>query len=175
MLKCWNAYLSKSFVKLSAICSFDLQKSKELSFLFSNFVIKWYLVSMWLVFLWRTWFFDNVMDELLSHNIVVGSCCSYKKYFNILLSHIAWQDVLVVVAYYAFAEERITMGCFLDAHDTIHVPKWNLYLEVLLLSYRLPPHSLSVYPMSLKSSEVEYLMLKSSVPFTYLRILFRSF
>jgi hypothetical protein len=39
----------------------------------------------------------------------------------------------------------------------------------------LPPQSLSVYPMSLKSSEVEYLMPKYFVPFTYIMILFPDF
>jgi hypothetical protein len=39
----------------------------------------------------------------------------------------------------------------------------------------LPPQSLSVYPRSLKSSEVEYIIPKSLVPFTYLIILFHAF
>jgi hypothetical protein len=67
------------------------------------------------------------------------------------------------------------MGCFLDAHDTILVPKLNVYTEVLFLSSMFPPQSLSMYPISLKSSEVVYKMTKSCVSFTYLRILFPSF
>jgi hypothetical protein len=39
----------------------------------------------------------------------------------------------------------------------------------------LPPQSLSVYPVSLKSSEVEYFMPKYFLPFTYLMILFLAF
>ena len=108
-----------------------------------------------LVFLWNTWFFDNMMAELLSQKTVVGSCFYCNKYFNILLIQIAWQNVLVVVMYSASAEERVTMGCFLDAHDTIPVPKWNVYPKVLFLSSMLPPQSLSVYPMSVKYYEME--------------------
>ena len=137
--------------------------------------MKWYCVSMCLVFLWNTWFFVNMMAKLLSRNIFVGSSCSYNKYFNILIIHTAWQATLVAATYFASTKESVTMGCFLDAHDTIPVPKWNLYLEVFFLSSMLPPQSLSLYPMSLKSYEVEYLMQKSFVPFTYLRILFPYF
>ena len=50
-----------------------------------------------------------------------------------------------------------------------------MYPEVLFLSSILPPQSLSVYPMSLKFSEVEYFMPKYFVPFTYLTILFPAF
>ena len=39
----------------------------------------------------------------------------------------------------------------------------------------LAPQSLSVYPISLKSYAVEYIMPKSFVPFTYLKILYPSF
>ena len=123
---------------------------------------------MCLVFLWNTWFFDNMMAELLSKNIVVGSCCSYNKSFNILLIQNTWQATLVVVTYSISVEEKVTMGYFLDAHDTIPDPKWNVYSEVIFLSSMLPPQSPSVYPISLKSFEVEYIMPKSFVPFTNL-------
>ena len=46
-----------------------------------------------------------------------------------------------------------------------------MYPYVLFLSSMLPPLSLSVYPMSLKFSEVEYIMPRSFVPLTYLIIL----
>jgi hypothetical protein len=39
----------------------------------------------------------------------------------------------------------------------------------------LPPQSLSVYPIRLQSFEVEYIMQKSFVPFTYLKILLHAF
>jgi hypothetical protein len=38
-----------------------------------------------------------------------------------------------------------------------------------------PPQSLSMYPVSLKSSEVEYIIPKSLVPFTYLKIIVLAF
>ena len=118
----WNAYLAKYFVKISTTCSFDLQNSKQISLLFTIFLIKWYLVSICLVFLWNTWYFDNIMVNLLSQNIAVGSFCSYNKYFNIILIQTTLQVALVVATCSTSAKERVTMGCFLDAHDTIPVP-----------------------------------------------------
>ena len=57
------------------------------------------------------------MAELLLQNIVVCFCCSYSKYFNILLIRTTWQVVLVPTTYSTLAEERVTICCFLDAHD----------------------------------------------------------
>ena len=79
------------------------------------------------------------------------------------------------MTYSTSAKERVTMGCFLDSHDTIPVPKINVYLEVLFLSSMLLPQSLSMYPISLKSSKVEYIIPKSFVPFIYLIILLLAF
>jgi hypothetical protein len=64
-----------------------------------------------------------MMDELLSQNNIVGSCCSCNKYFSILLIQTTFQATLVDAMYSTSVEERVTMGGFLDAHDTIPVPK----------------------------------------------------
>jgi hypothetical protein len=63
------------------------------------------------------------MVEFLRQNIVVGSCCSYNEYFNILLIHTASEVVLVAMKYSSSTEESVTMESFLDAHDTTPVPK----------------------------------------------------
>ena len=63
------------------------------------------------------------------------------------------------------------MGCFFEALETTPILKQNVYPDVLFLSSMLPPLSLSVYRMSLKFSEVEYIIPRSFVPLTYLRIL----
>ena len=132
------------FVKMSASSSSDLQNSKQISFLFTNSLIKWNLVSMCLVLLWNTWFFDNAMAELLSQKIVVGSWWFCDKSFKTLLIQTAWHAALVAATYSASAEDRVTMGCFFEAHETTSVPKWNVYPDVLFLSSMLPPLSLSV-------------------------------
>jgi hypothetical protein len=67
------------------------------------------------------------------------------------------------------------MGCFLDSHDTIPIPKCYLYPEEFFLSSILPIELLAVYPISLKSYEVEYIIPNYFVPFTYLIILLPSF
>jgi len=67
------------------------------------------------------------------------------------------------------------MGFFLYTHDTISVPKWNEFPEVLFLPSMLPPQSLLVYPISLKYYEVEYIMPKYFVWFTFLNILCPTF
>jgi hypothetical protein len=43
------------------------------------------------------------------------------------------------------------------------------------MSSMFPPQSLSLYPISLNSYEIEHLIPKYLVPFTYLRIIFLSF
>ena len=104
------------------------------------------------------------MAELLSWKMVVGSCWFYDKSFNILLIQTTWHATPVAMTYYASAED-----CFFESHDKTPVPKWNVYPNVFFLSFVLPPLSLSVYPMSLKFSEVEYIMPRSSTPLTYLK------
>ena len=110
------------------------QNSKQISLLFTNSLMKWNLVLMCLVFLWNTWFFDNAMAELLSRNIVVGSWWFYDKYFKTLLIQTAWHAALVATTYSASAEDRVTMGCFFEAHNTTPIPKWNVCPYVIFLS-----------------------------------------
>ena len=160
---------------MSASWSSDLQNSKQISLLFTNSIIKRYLVSMCLVFLWNTWFFDKEMVELLSHKMVVGSFSFYNMSFNILLIQTAWHATPVADTYFDSTEYRVTMGCFFKAHGTTPIPKWNVHLDVFFLSFVLPPLSLSVYPMSLKFYEVEYIMPRYFVPLTYLKILLLAF
>jgi hypothetical protein len=50
-----------------------------------------------------------------------------------------------------------------------------VYPEAPFLSSMLPSQSLSMYQVGLKYFEVEYLIPKYFVPFTYLKILFHAF
>ena len=144
----WKVSFANGFVKMSASWSSDLQKSKQISLLFTNSLMKWNLMSMCLALLWNTWFFDNAMAELLSQKMVVGPWWLCDKSFNTLLIETAWHAALVTATYSAFVEDRVTMGCFFEACETTPVPKWNVYPNVFSLSYVLPPLSLSIYPMS---------------------------
>ena len=123
---------------------FGPAKSKQISLLFTNSLMKWNLVSMCLVLLWNTWFLDNDMAELLSQKMVVGSWWFCDKYFKTLLIQTAWHAALVAATYSSSTEDRVTMGCFFEAHETTPVPKWNVYPDVFFLSSMLPPLSLSV-------------------------------
>ena len=133
--------------------------------------MKWYVVSMCLVLLWNTWFFDKAMVELLSQKMVLGSCLFYEMSFNILCIQISWHATPVTVTYSDSVENKVRMGCFFKSHDKKLVPKWNLYPNVILLSFMFPQLSLQVYPISLKLYEVEYINKRSFVPLTYLKIL----
>ena len=130
---------ANGFVNMSASWSLDLQNSRQISLLFTNSVIKWNLVSICLVLLWNTWFFDNAMAELLLQKMVVGSWWFYDKSFNTLLIQTTWHATLVATTYSASAEDKVTMGCFFESHETTPIPKWNVYLDVLFLSSVLPP------------------------------------
>jgi hypothetical protein len=69
-------------------------------------------------------------------------------------------------------EDRVTMGCFFDAHATAPDPRLKIYPDVLFLSSMEPAKSLSIYLISSKFKLDVYQIPKSVVPATYLRILF---
>ena len=132
------------FVKMYVSWSSYLQNYKQISLLFTKSLMKWNLMSMCLVLLWNKWFFDNAMAELLSKNMVVSSWWFCDNSFNTLLIQTAWHTSLVATTYSSSIEDKVTMGCFFEAHETTHVPKWNVYPDVLFLSSMFPPLSLSV-------------------------------
>ena len=81
-----NNSFPKGFVNISAKWFSDLQNSMLISLLFINFHIKWYLVSICLLLLWKTWFLDSAIVDLLSHKIWVGSLCSCSNSKRVLLN-----------------------------------------------------------------------------------------
>ena len=72
---------------------------------------------MCLLFLLKTWFLDNVIAELLSQYIGVGSNFFGDKSLINLLSQTAWHAAEVAATYSASAEDNVTTGCFLDAQE----------------------------------------------------------
>ena len=157
----WRAYHSKITTQIleCVLCQWLCEDVSKLVFrpakFQTNFLVihqlsyKINLVSMCLVLLWNTWFFDNAMAELLSQKIVVGSWWFCDKSFKTLLIQAAWHAALVAATYSASAEDRVTMDCFFEAHETTPVPKWNVYPDALFLSSMLPTLSLSVSPIIL--------------------------
>jgi len=106
---------TNAFVNISANWSSEMQNSKWISPLFTNSLIKWNLVSTCLLLLWKTWFFDNAIVDLLSQKIGVDSFYICNKSVDTLLIQIAWHAANMAATYSASADESVTMGCFLDA------------------------------------------------------------
>ena len=62
------------------------------------------------------------MVELLLQKIGVGSSLSCVRSTRSLLNHIVWHATKVDATYSASANDKDTMGCFVDAHETKFVP-----------------------------------------------------
>jgi len=61
LIRYWNGSLANGFVNMWISWSSDLQNSKQNSLLFTNSLIKWYLLSICFVLLWNTWLFESAM------------------------------------------------------------------------------------------------------------------
>lgn len=142
-----NNSFGKGFVKIFANWFLDLQNSTKILLLFISSQIKWYLVSICLLFLWKTWFFESVMVDLLSRKIWVGSSYSCSNSNIILLIHIVWHATV----YSSSSDDKVTMDCFFETHATAPNSKLNTYPDVFFLSSTQPAKSLSIYPINLKS------------------------
>ena len=167
-----NKYFPNGFVNKFANWFLDVQNSTLISLLFISSRIKWYRVSICLLLLWKTWFLDSAIAELLSQKIEVDSffsCCNLER---VLLIHTVWHAAVVAATYYASAEDSVTMDCFLDAHTTDPDPKLNRYPDVFFQSSIEPAKSLLVYPINLKFELDVYWIPKFVVPAIYLKILF---
>ena len=122
-LCCLNSLVPNGLVNMSINCSIFLHYSIMISLAFISSLMQWYLVSMCLVLLWNTAFFENAMVELLSHNSFVASCYSCPKSFSMLLIYTAWKATPIIAMYSTSADERDTMGCFFDALDMALEPR----------------------------------------------------
>ena len=65
-LICSNISFVCGLVKISTDWSSNLQNSRYILPLLISYRMKWYLVSICLLLLWKTWFFDSSVVELLS-------------------------------------------------------------------------------------------------------------
>jgi len=94
--------------------------------------------------------------------------------YNTLLNHTSWHVVDVIATYYAYVDESVTIGCFLDAHEITLESRWNTKPKLLFLSSKLPTKSLLVYPTKSYFFVLAYIMPQFVVPAMYLRIIFPS-
>ena len=147
-----NSSFANGFVNISANWSLDLQGFKWTSSLLTSSLIKWYLVSICLLFWWNTLFLDSAINDLLSQYIVVDPCCCYSNPSDTLLNHTSWHVAKFATTYSSSADDSVTIGCFLDAHEITPEPIWNTLPDVLFLSSKLPEKSLFLNPIDRKST-----------------------
>jgi hypothetical protein len=114
------------------------------------------------------------MADLLSQTIWVASFLLCNNSLKTFLIHTASHEATTVATYSASVEDRVTMGCFFDAHATASDPRLKIYPDVLFLSLMEPGKSLLVYPISSKFKLYVYEIPKLVVPATYIRILFHA-
>ena len=120
-----NKSIYNGFVNISVNWSLDLQGFKWTSPFLTSSLIKWYLVSICLLFWWNRLFLDSAIIELLSQYIVVDPCCFYLSPSNTLLNHTTWHVVDVVATYSTAGDDSVTIGCFLHAHAITPEPRCN--------------------------------------------------
>ena len=65
-LSCTKWPIPNGFVKMSASCCSDLQNSILISPFSTNSLLKWYLISIYLLLPWKTRFLDTAIEEMLS-------------------------------------------------------------------------------------------------------------
>ena len=123
----WNSNTSfaNDLVNISANWSLDLQGFKWTYPLLTTYLIKWYLVSICLLFWWNTLLLDSAIIEVLSQYIVVDPCCFSLIPSNTLFNHTAWHDTNAATTYYSSADASVTIGYFLDSHEITSEPRWN--------------------------------------------------
>ena len=105
------------------------------------------------------------------NNGVEFSCFSW-KYSSIFLRHTISFVASATATYSASVVESAGTDCLRDLHEIAADPRLMVYPEVDTPVSLSPSKSESDYPISLKSSTLEYLSPTSWVPFKYIRTLF---
>jgi hypothetical protein len=85
---------------------------------------------MCLVLAWKIESFASLSALILSHHIQVGSSLEKPNLIDNVLSHVVSFAPLAKVWYFAFIEDRATIGCHFELHVMGYPPNWNTYLEV---------------------------------------------
>ena len=134
--------------------------------------IKWYFVLMCLVRSCNLGFLASLIAEVLSINNRVEFSCFSWKYSTIFLSHTISFIASTAATYSASVVESARTNYLRDLHETAVDPRLIVYPEFDTPVSLSPSKYESEYPISLKSSTLEYLSPTSWVPFKYLRTLF---
>lgn len=89
---------------------------------------------MCLVLPYKTGFLESLMVESLSQKITVAPSCLECSSSRTLLSQMAWLAHAVRTTNSASVVDKVTIGCFLEDHETTAEPNINTYPVVLFRS-----------------------------------------
>lgn len=103
----------------------NIKTSKVISSLFTNFQMKWHLVTIRLALLWKMQFLNMAIVIFLSQKFCVDSSYACNQIVNSILIPTSWHVINLVAIYY-FCNELITMD-FFDADKTTPITKWKPY------------------------------------------------
>src|SRR5713226_8923213 len=112
---------------------------------------------MCLVRSWNLGFLASLITEVLSINNKVEFSCFSCKSSSIFLSHTISFVASAADTYSSSVVESTGTDCFRDLHETTADPRLIVYPEVDTPVSLSPSKSESEYPISLKSSTLEYL------------------
>src|SRR6266849_1110049 len=116
---------------------------------------------MCLVRSWNLGFLASLIAEVLSTNNGVEFSCFSCTSSSIFLSHTIPFVASAAATYSASVVESARTDCLRDLHETAADPRLIVYPEVDTPVSLSPSKSESEYPISLKSSTLEYLSPKS--------------
>ena len=152
--QCITVSFVKDFVKIFSYYSWDLQCSYIISPSSINSLTKWYLVSIFLLFLWNTMLLDKEIAILLSQYIFIISSFWCLNSFRILLIQHSWQPTLFLQSIYlqVWKEKQLVLSW----NPMKWLLKTNEKHNVLWYLYHIPFHSLPIYAALLNSFIVVY-------------------
>src|SRR5712692_2820169 len=127
---------------------------------------------MCLVRLWNLGFLASLIAEVLSTSNGVDFSYFSCKYSSIFLSHTISFVASAAATYSASVVESARTNCLCDLHETAADPRLIVYPEVDTPVSLSPSKYESEYPISLKSSSLEYLSPMSLLLLMYIIILF---
>lgn len=117
-LKYTNLADGSGFVRMSATCSLVLQYVIWMLPFTTKSRMKWYRISMCLVWLWFIELFVIVIIVWLSQWIVAACFWTCWISSKILLIQTAWQAAVVATVYSTFDDNKAIHCCFFEHHET---------------------------------------------------------
>ena len=147
--RCRKVGVGRALVKMSAVLSLDRTRVSDISPDCARSRRKWYLMSTCLTRACGRGSSDNAMAESLSQNMSVGLLVeSCPMSLNSARSQIHSCALSNAAMYSASHNEAATVRCFLAAHDTAPVPRFQTYPPTLRRVLGQLAQSESVKPVS---------------------------